>query len=50
MLPLATCQSLALTPYLLEAIGFQIEAVELMDAVNKLPSTKTTRYVVVARK
>ena len=50
LLPLSACQSMATMPYLLEKVGFQIEAVELMTATNKLPATRTTRYVVVASK
>lgn len=50
VLPLSACQSTALAPYLLETAGFRIEAVQWMDSVNRLPSTKTKRYVVVARK
>jgi SAM-dependent methyltransferase len=50
VLPLSACQSTTLTPYLLEIAGFRIEAVRWMEAVNKLPSTRTKRYVVVARK
>jgi SAM-dependent methyltransferase len=49
-LPLSACQSMAMVPYLLEAAGFRIEALELMTAANRMPSTRTTRYVVVARK
>jgi SAM-dependent methyltransferase len=49
VLPLAACQSTALTPYLLEVAGFRIESVGLMEAVNRMPSTRTPRYVVVAR-
>jgi SAM-dependent methyltransferase len=49
-LPLAASQSMASTPYLLEASGFRIEAVERMAAVNALPTTRTPRYVVVARR
>jgi hypothetical protein len=41
---------MALAPYLLEAAGFGIEAIEWMKATNALACTKTTRYVVVARK
>jgi hypothetical protein len=48
--PLSACQSMATMPYLLEKVGFQIEAVELMTATNKLPATRTTRHVVVASK
>ena len=50
VLPLAASQSMASTPYLLEACGFRIEAVQRMTAVNALPTTRTPRYVVVARK
>jgi len=50
VLPVAACQSTALVPYLLERSGFTIEAVRLMDAVNRRPSTRTPRYLVVARK
>ena len=49
-LPLSASQSMATTPYLLEASGFHIDAVERMTAVNALPTTRTPRYVVVARK
>lgn len=50
VLPLAATQSTATIPYLLEACGFSVEAVERMVAVNALPVTRTPRYVVVARK
>ena len=50
ILPLSACQSTALAPYLLENAGFRVEAVQSMDAVNGLPSTKTKRYAVIARK
>lgn len=49
-LPLSASQSMASTPYLLEACGFRIEAVERMATVNALPTTRTPRYVVIARK
>jgi SAM-dependent methyltransferase len=49
-LPLSASQSMASTPYLLEACGFVIAAVERMATVNTLPTTRTPRYVVVARK
>jgi SAM-dependent methyltransferase len=49
-LPLSASQSMATIPYLLEASGFHVEAVERMTAVNALPTTRTPRYVVVARK
>jgi SAM-dependent methyltransferase len=50
MLPLSATQSAATVPYLLEAAGFAVETVRWMDAVNALPGTRTSRYVVVARK
>jgi SAM-dependent methyltransferase len=50
LLPLSACQSTAMVPYLLEQVGFGIEAVSWMAATNARPSTRTTRYVVVARK
>jgi len=49
-LPLSASQSMASTPYLLETCDFRIEAVERMATVNTLPTTRTPRYVVVARK
>ena len=48
VLPLSACQTLATVPYLLEAAGFKIRAVERMSAVDALPGTRTPRYVVVA--
>ena len=48
VLPLSACQTLATVPYLLEAAGFTILAVERMTAVDALPTTRTPRYVVVA--
>lgn len=50
VLPLAACQGTATVPYLLEIAGFRVEAVRMMAAVNARPVTRTTRYVVVARK
>jgi SAM-dependent methyltransferase len=49
-LPLSAVQTMATIPYLLESVGFRIEAVQRMAAVNALPTTRTPRYVVVARK
>lgn len=49
VLPLSACQTMATVPYLLEAANFRILAVERMVAVDALPSTRTPRYVVVAR-
>lgn len=50
VLPLSAVQTMATVPYLLESVGFRVEAVQPMNAVNALPSTRTPRYVVVARK
>jgi SAM-dependent methyltransferase len=50
VLPLAASQSRASIPYLLEIAGLRVEAVRWMEAVNRMPSTRTPRYVVVARK
>jgi RimJ/RimL family protein N-acetyltransferase/SAM-dependent methyltransferase len=50
VLPLSAVQTMATVPYLLESIGFRVEAVERMRAVNALPVTRTPRYVVVARR
>ena len=49
VLPLSAVQTMATVPYLLESVGFRIEAVERMQAVNALRVTRTPRYVVVAR-
>lgn len=48
VMPLSAGQSTALVPYLLESVGFSIQAVERMHAVNAL--SRFTRYVVVAVK
>jgi SAM-dependent methyltransferase len=48
VLPLSCTQSLATIPYLLQAVGFQIQHVGWMRRVNALPSTRTPRYLVVA--
>ena len=50
VLPLSACQSTAVVPYLLEVAGFRIDTVQHMASVNALPTTRTPRYVVVARK
>jgi SAM-dependent methyltransferase len=50
VLPLSSCQSMAMIPYLLESVGFEIQVVEAMEATNRLPITRTPRYLVVARK
>lgn len=49
-LPLSACQTIATVPYLLEEVGLVIEHVGPMEQTNALPSTKTQRYIVVARK
>lgn len=49
VLPLSALQTTALVPYLLEQAGLRIETVEPMTATNARPSTRTPRYVVVAR-
>lgn len=50
LLPLSAAQCTASVPYLLEIASFEVEAVRWMDAVNALPSTRTRRYLVIARK
>lgn len=49
-LPLSACLTTATLPYLLEAAGFEVTAVERMAAVDALSTTGVTRYVVVAKK
>ncbi len=49
-IPLSACQSLATIPYLLESIGLRVEYVDWMSRTNRLPATRTKRYLVVARK
>jgi SAM-dependent methyltransferase len=49
VLPLSVCRTMALIPYLLESSGYRIEVVQPMAAVGARPSTRTPRYVVVAR-
>lgn len=49
-LPLSACRTMATVPYLLEKCGFSIEYVGLMERTNEMPSTRTKRYMVVARK
>jgi SAM-dependent methyltransferase len=50
VLPVSACETMALTPYLLETVGFEVEVVRRMSATNRLACTRTPRYVVVARK
>lgn len=49
-LPLSACRTMATVPYLLEQTGFRVEYVGWMDETNALPSTRTKRYMVLARK
>ena len=49
-LPLATTRSLATVPYLLENAGFEIEYAGRAVETNKLPSSRTERYLVIAKK
>lgn len=49
-IPLSACQSLATIPYLLESVGFQVDHVDWMNRTNRLKSTRTKRYLVVATK
>lgn len=48
-LPLAANQSLATVPYLLEIAGFTVTHAGMMQATNALPSTRTEKYLVVAK-
>lgn len=48
-LPLAANQSLATVPYLLEIAGFTVTHAGMMQATNALPSTRTAKYLVVAK-
>ncbi|MBS0206182.1 MAG: class I SAM-dependent methyltransferase [Planctomycetes bacterium] len=50
LLPMSACRSMAMTPYLLEQAGFQIQSVGFMQATNARPSTRTPRYLVTATK
>ncbi len=49
-LPLSACGTTALVPYLLEQLGFHVEYAGLMNHTNAMPSTRTKRYIVAARK
>lgn len=49
-LPLSACRTTATVPYLLEQVGFRIDAVGPMDVTNSLSSTRTQRYIVAATK
>ena len=50
VLPFSACRTMAMAPYLLETVGFDVSVVKLMKATNAMPLTRTTRYVVIARK
>ncbi len=50
VLPVSACQSTATVPYLLESAGFHIESVKPMSRTNSRPSTRTPRFLVIARK
>lgn len=50
LLPLSACRTMATVPYLLSQCGFRVEHVGWMKAINARPSTRTPRYLVVARK
>jgi SAM-dependent methyltransferase len=50
LFPVSSNQSLALIPYLLEVAGFRVEKVRWMQKVNRLPGTRTPRYLVHATK
>lgn len=49
-LPLSACRTIATVPYLLEYCGFSVEFAGYMNRTNDRPSTRTKRYMVVARK
>ena len=50
VLPVSASRTMALAPYLLESVGFRVDAVKLMHETNARPSTRTQRYLVVATK
>ena len=50
ILPLASNQSVALVPYLLEKAGFEIQAVEPMSAVNARSGSRYVHHVIRAVK
>lgn len=50
VLPMSACRTTAMTPYLLEFVGFHVDVVTLMRETNAMPSTRTQRYLVVASK
>ncbi len=50
VIPLSACQSLATVAYLMESVGFEVDSVGWMPSTNKLPATRTKRYLVAATK
>lgn len=50
LFPLSSTKSLSTIPYLLERSGFEVQSVGWMSRTNQHPTTRTPRYVVVARK
>lgn len=48
--PLSATQSMALVPYLLESVGFVVQAVARMEATQALTTNGVERYLVVAQK
>lgn len=50
VLPVSACRTTALTPYLLEHVGFRVDSVSFMRETNAMPSTLTQRYLVTATK
>ena len=49
-LPLSACGTTATVPYLLQQVGLEVTHVGMMDHTNAMPSTRTKRYMVVARR
>ena len=49
-LPFSACRTIAMAPYLLETVDFDVSVVKFMRATNAMPLTRTQRYVVIARK
>ncbi|TWU54347.1 hypothetical protein Poly51_30640 [Rubripirellula tenax] len=49
-LPLSACRTMATVPYLMEQCGFRVTFAGFMEVTNTLPSTRTMRYMVAAKK
>lgn len=49
-LPLSACRNMAMIPYLMEQVGFNIAAVQPMRRTNERPVIRTPRYIVVGLK